>query len=76
MPTQFNQGSPVSKPGNPFNAGAGQGPEDILPDIDIEGTERLAMSNLDAYGSTPVTDDAASGRPANPPTIAGDDANV
>jgi hypothetical protein len=67
----FNHGSPVSSPTNPYNMqGAGQESADILPDLDITGAEMTAMSNLDAYGSSPVTDDSASGRPSNPPTSA------
>lgn len=73
MATKFIDGSPVTDTSNPFNDAAGLAPEDILPSLDVEGVETMALSNLDAYGSSPVTNDSAVGRPANPPTIGGDD---
>ena len=73
--TQFMDGSPVSDASNPYNKVAGVDGQDILPSLDVEGVERMAMSNLDAYGSSPVTSDSAAGRPLNPPSIGGDDAN-
>lgn len=77
--TQFMDGSPVSDASNPYNKQAlsvtNGGDNDILPSLDVEGVERMAMSNLDAYGSSPVTSDSAAGRPLNPPSIGGDDAN-
>jgi hypothetical protein len=71
----FLDGSPVSSPANPFNDVAGIDPADILPSFDEKAVESMAMANLDAYGSSPVTSDAAAGRPLNPPTVGGDDAN-
>lgn len=67
--TTFNGGSPVSSASNPYNDAATiarQG--DILPSLDVAGAERQAMTNLDAYGSSPVTEDSAAQRPMDPPS--------
>lgn len=73
--TKFLGGSPVSDATNPYGKGAVLGAEDILPSLDIEGREREIIGDLDAYGSSPVTGDAAAQRPLAPDTIAGIDAN-
>lgn len=70
--TQYMGGSPVSSSNNIFeNAGVGAqagADSDILPTLDVDGKISAAMSDLDAYGSSPVTSDAAAQRPLNPPT--------
>lgn len=71
MASKFLGGSPVSDTSNPFNA-SGVGMQagadaDVLASLDPEGHEASAMADLDAYGSSPVTDDGAAQRPLNPP---------
>lgn len=68
--TTFNGGSPVSSRDNPFNSGAGTSEVNVLPSLMPEERERSVMMDLDAYGSNPVTDDAAAQRPSDPPTNA------
>ncbi len=62
-------GSPVSDPNNPF--GQGELFED-QPSIqgDVDAVYADAIENFDGYGAAaPVTDDAAAGRPLNPPSF-------
>lgn len=73
--SKFLGGSPVSDTSNPFaNDGVGRqagADSDILGTLDIEGHQSVAMSDLDDYGSNPVTSDSAMERPANPPIASG-----
>jgi hypothetical protein len=68
--TNFQGGSPVSDASNPYNDGASlaQDGRDILPSLDPEGREQSVMSDLDAYGSSPVTSDSAAERSLSPKT--------
>jgi hypothetical protein len=69
--SKFNGGTPVTDPNNQHSHGAGLSPEDILPSLGVEERQHIAFDDLDAWGSTPATDDVAAGRPTDPPSFGG-----
>ncbi len=72
MPTkqpEFTGGSPVSASENPYNErGVFAEPGTVLGSLPVESRGEMALDTLDGWGSSPVTDDAASARPSDPPT--------
>lgn len=62
-------GAPLSSPSNPYSQGE---LFDNLPSLqaEVDAAYADARNFLDGYGaSAPVTDDAAAGRPINPPSF-------
>jgi hypothetical protein len=66
---EFEGGSPLSVPSNPYSRGAGAEEQTVLGSLPVEARGQIALDDL-TVESEPITDDAAAQRPIDPPTTA------
>jgi hypothetical protein len=73
--TEFLDGSPISNPSNPYNQGEVFGGRDSNDALSGFANDPAPLENeradfsVDMWGSQPVTDDTAAGRPVKPHSL-------